>query len=66
MNETDMCFVCRHVDSRANLGAWLDGDALRAVHLECWLAAYDSRRPHPESGDVDSRRPWQHGSEQAS
>ena len=66
MDGDDRCCVCGRTDSRANLGAWLAGDQLRAVHLECWLAAYDPSSPQRESRDKDSRRPPQRGKEQAS
>jgi hypothetical protein len=66
MNGTDMCFVCRRVDSRENLGAWSVGEELHAVHLECWLRAYDSRPQRSESRDVKSVDPREHGSEQTS
>jgi len=41
----EICFLCRRADLHQNLGLWLVGDALRPVHLECWLASYDSRSP---------------------
>jgi hypothetical protein len=66
MSRNEMCFVCRRVDSLDNLGAWLVGDELRAVHLECWLASYDPRGAQRDSRDVDPRRPWPPDSEQAS
>jgi hypothetical protein len=41
MNWNDMCFICRRVEPRQNLGAWFVGDKRRVVHLECWLSSYD-------------------------
>ena len=61
----DICFLCRRADLEENLGLWLVGDALRPVHLECWLASYDPRSPN-EPRDVRAQRPPEHGAEQAS
>ena len=61
----DICFLCRRADLRQNLGLWLVGDALRPVHLECWLASYDPRSPS-DPRDVGARRPPEHGAEQTS
>ena len=66
MTRNDICFVCRRRDSHENLGVWLVGDAVRPVHLECWLASYDPRSAPDESGDVSARDPWERGGDQAS
>jgi hypothetical protein len=66
MTRTDICFVCRRGDSQENLGVWLVGDAVRPVHLECWLASYDPRSATGESGDAGARDPWEREGDQAS
>jgi hypothetical protein len=58
MNGTDMCFICRRLDSHESLAAWFVGNQRLVVHLECWIAWYEQRR--------DSSPPGQHNSEQAS
>ena len=63
MTSSDICFVCRRGDSHENLGVWLVGDAVRPVHLECWLASYDARSATDESG---ARDPWDREGDQAS
>lgn len=66
MNRNDICILCRRADSHEKLGAWLVGDAVRAVHLECWLASHEQRTPPSESRDDSSPPPWPHGGGQAS
>jgi hypothetical protein len=66
MNGTDMCFICRGIDSHANLGVWFVGNQRIVVHLECWLAWYEQRSPRGKAPGRDPSPPGQRDSEQAS
>ncbi len=40
----ETCALCRTADHSRNLSVWLVSDERKAVHLDCWLAAYDDER----------------------
>jgi hypothetical protein len=54
MNGTDVCFICRRLDSDENLAAWFVGDQHLVVHLECWVAWYEQRAPRGKAPGRDS------------